>query len=708
MLDISFRNKALILAALFLFSSSIIFLRLGFTYLTLFGEKQGYLMTLVAPVAITSFLLGTPWGIAQALLSGTVLYVHSIVQPLDEVEYFLLTPAVDIVPLFLAALVYGALFFLLIKEDSRGFKRIVYLAVACTWGTLAFAFFFNLAVSLKAAGMDLSTALDVMSSSDWLVNPMADLIEVLLVFGLVAVIDLLIRRTLAAGRNVPMRVVFGARLYLLLGLTFIVLVAIGFTIITAQDMRRAKDEMNALFDFLSTQLGTTEESSDGIIDGRDFMYAFGDWEGNALVLTDAEGEVLASNTATFREGQNLTEIYNPGFMDTVKDISKDASLVSTYLPKENYEQSDGPEFKDHPERAWTLGYMCTRRVGDSYLVCIMTSAFVHDNRLTAINLAVLLAGVSGILSLLFTSKLLRSIVVRPLDSTNESLAKITAGNLGEAVQIQTSSEFVTLSSYINDTVESLKEYAAESERRIEQDLETAKVIQESVLPRRFPAFPGIDAFDIYASMCAAKYVGGDFYDLFIIGRHKLGFLIADVSGKGIPAALFMMRAKAHIATCMHTDSDLAQAVRDTNVHLCEGNNTFMFVTLWAATFDWETGELVYVNGGHDVPLLRHNGEWSWLKGMGGPFLGAANFSTYKSTTTTLDHGDALLLYTDGVTEAMDSDFNEYGKERLFEFVQRNADLHPRELDDAIRHDLQGWADGAEQSDDITMLTLEYR
>ena len=181
-----------------------------------------------------------------------------------------------------------------------------------------------------------------------------------------------------------------------------------------------------------------------------------------------------------------------------------------------------------------------------------------------------------------------------------------------------------------------------------------------------------------------------------------------MSGKGIPAALFMMRAKTRIATAMRSGIGLVQAVTKTNDYLCEGNDTFMFVTMWAAILDWDTGELTYVNAGHDIPLLRHNDQWQWFEDVGGVLLGAMDSETYECATVTLSQGDAVFLYTDGVTEAMNPEDQLYGKDRMLEFLQQHADLHPRELDDAMRAEVAAWADGAEQSDDITMLTLEYR
>ena len=145
-----------------------------------------------------------------------------------------------------------------------------------------------------------------------------------------------------------------------------------------------------------------------------------------------------------------------------------------------------------------------------------------------------------------------------------------------------------------------------------------------------------------------------------------------------------------------------------NERLCEGNEAGMFVTVWAATLNYRTGELTYVNAGHNPPLLRHDGEWSWLTKRGGLFLGTFETAKYRSETLTMEPGDQLLLYTDGVNEAFNVDDEEYGNDRLEAFLRHRNYLRPKPLVEALRVSVATWAEGAEQSDDITMLALEYK
>ena len=303
--------------------------------------------------------------------------------------------------------------------------------------------------------------------------------------------------------------------------------------------------------------------------------------------------------------------------------------------------------------------------------------------------------------------LIRFVVVRNMWRVDEELERITSGDLSVEVDVRDSVEFASLSDGINATVGSLREAIAAEGARIEADLATARAIQESTLPRTFPPFPHIDAFDIYASMDAAREVGGDFYDFFLMDNHTLGFFIADASGKGIPAALLMMEAKSELDNCMKSGAELSEAVGMANRSICQGNDEDMFVTAWVATLDFRTGELTCVNAGHNYPLLRRDGTWCWLKGVSGLFLGGLDSVDYAQETFVMEPGDQLLLYTDGVTEAFDAHGAPYGSERLEEFLNAHADKNPRELIHALRADIQAWAGGAEQSDDVTMLCLEY-
>ena len=246
-------------------------------------------------------------------------------------------------------------------------------------------------------------------------------------------------------------------------------------------------------------------------------------------------------------------------------------------------------------------------------------------------------------------------------------------------------------------------------KRIEAEMTMAKSIQANVLPSRFPPYPNLtDKIDLFARMITAKEVGGDFYDFYFVKSNKLAIVIADVSGKGVPAALFMMRAKATLQGHLKGGLDIVEAVVKTNDQLARDNDANMFVTAWIGIVDLATGEVEYVNAGHNPPLVRRaDGAVDYLMEKSGPPLAAMDGVTYRRRTLALAPGDGILLYTDGVTEATNPVQTLYGEDRL----KRTVDGFPvapgaSALIGGILKDVYAFADGAEQADDITMLVFK--
>ena len=322
--------------------------------------------------------------------------------------------------------------------------------------------------------------------------------------------------------------------------------------------------------------------------------------------------------------------------------------------------------------------------------------------------------VFGLLFVLL-SILLRKKVVKNIVRVNDSLQQISGGNLEEKVDVRDTREFDLLSDDINKTVDRLKGYIAEAEARIDKDLAVAKAIQTSILPSHFPAFPDKKEFELYAGMKAAKEVGGDFYDFFMIDETTLGFLIADVSGKSIPGAMFMMRAKTVIKELALRGLAPGEVVTTANVTLCEGNDAGMFVTCWLGFLDIRTGVVRAVNAGHNPPMLIRGGQAEYVKLKPSLIMGTFDIARYKEHTFTLEPGDFLYLYTDGVTEAENADAVFYGEERLqtcLSFGERPpAPSGENGMAEAVcrivEDDLAVYTKGAEQSDDITMLCIRF-
>lgn len=305
--------------------------------------------------------------------------------------------------------------------------------------------------------------------------------------------------------------------------------------------------------------------------------------------------------------------------------------------------------------------------------------------------------------------LVRQIVVKNIDLINESLDKITNGNLNEVVTVRNSSEFASLSDDINQTVDTLKGYIEAAEKRIEQELVFARTIQESSLPRNFE-FPGRnDEFEIYASMKAAKEVGGDFYDFFFVDRNKIALVIADVSGKGIPAALFMMRSKTAIRSFAETGGSPSEILERANNTLCEGNDAEMFVTVWIGIVDLETGLMKCANAGHEYPLIKRvNGEFEIIKDKHSLALAAMEGIKPKEYDIELHPGDKIFVYTDGIPEAINEEVVQYGSKRLIDVINKVKDKSFTEILPSMSDSVAVFRGSAEQFDDITMLGFELK
>ena len=245
--------------------------------------------------------------------------------------------------------------------------------------------------------------------------------------------------------------------------------------------------------------------------------------------------------------------------------------------------------------------------------------------------------------------------------------------------------------------------------RISAELNVANHIQTSMLPNLFPAFPEREEFDIYASMTPAKEVGGDFYDFFMVDDRHLAVVIADVSGKGVPAALFMVIGKTLIKDHTQKGRNLGEVFTEVNELLCESNSEGLFITAFEGVLDLDTGEFVYVNAGHDAPYIcRKNGAYEPLAVKSGFVLAGMENTKFTEGRITFGAGDKLFHYTDGVTEATNANNELYGKERLLSVLNKNKGQTPRETLASVKADIDAFVGEAPQFDDITMLCVEYR
>jgi len=299
-------------------------------------------------------------------------------------------------------------------------------------------------------------------------------------------------------------------------------------------------------------------------------------------------------------------------------------------------------------------------------------------------------------------------VVNEIRKVNRSLNRIVEGHLDENVDVRSTIEFNTLSNEINKTVDWLEELTEEAKQRMAKDLELAKNIQHSALPTGLPDFVGRNKFEIAATMDAAKEVGGDFFDYFMIDN-KLAFGVSDVSGKGVPGAMFMMKSKTTIAVAVEATSNIGDAYTYANERLCENNEAEMFVTSWMGLLDINSGHIDFANAGHNPPVVYRKGEgYSYLRSKVGFVLAGMEGIRYKTQELQLNPGDHIFLYTDGVTEAQNINEELYGEDRLLNVLNSTINMSSEETLAKVRADLDLFVGEAEQFDDITMMIVEYK
>lgn len=312
----------------------------------------------------------------------------------------------------------------------------------------------------------------------------------------------------------------------------------------------------------------------------------------------------------------------------------------------------------------------------------------------------------------------RKKIVEPISRLNEASKSMvenleTESNLH--IDIKTGNEIEELSESFEQMYVGVKNYifrlsavTAEKER-IGAELDVAARIQASMLPCIFPAFPERDEFEVYATMNPAKEVGGDFYDFFMVDEDNLAIVIADVSGKGVPAALFMVIGKTLIKDHITSGKDLGEVFTEVNRLLCESNSEELFITAFAGVLNLITGKFRYANAGHETPFVaKKNGKFKPHKIRAAFVLAGMEGIRYKSDEIQLEPGDKLFQYTDGVTEATDKDNQLFGMERLEETLGGLADRTSAEIIDGVKKDIDKFVGEAPQFDDITMLCLEYR
>lgn len=419
--------------------------------------------------------------------------------------------------------------------------------------------------------------------------------------------------------------------------------------------------------------------------------------------------------------KNLAPGFRIGNLGSVLIALKSGQIVSIadekYLGKTIYEygfarkniKGDSGSFIG--EFAGSKALIAYKSMGDYMIIGGLPTNEMYLSRDSSITVLIIFNILLFAIIFVLVAKLVQVVVIDGIYKVNHSLSQITRGNLEEKVEVLTNEEFKTLSQGINETVGALKTAIKEAASRIDGELAFAKAIQLSSLPSHFPAFPDRHDFDIFASMHPAKEVGGDFYDFFLIDKDRLAVVIADVSGKGIPAALFMMISKTLLKNLALSSSSLEDVLIKANNSLCENNDAGMFVTAFMGVLYLNTGRFTYVNAGHNPPLLKKNGgKFEWLQIKRNFVLAGMENVKYEEQEIQLGKGDIVFLYTDGVTEACNKELQIYTESRLLEHLNHigtNCVLRPSEIIQSVKQSIDSFGKDAEQADDITMLCLKY-
>lgn len=440
-------------------------------------------------------------------------------------------------------------------------------------------------------------------------------------------------------------------------------------------------------------------------------------------MIDETGEVIASKDLD-PEAQETYNIFSEGSQSILKPIGR---LI--------IENEEGIVKTGEDERAVYVSYATIESTG--WRLCIISpvsSVIVPANEiresidsntdsvvssvirgvLTVIQNCLVLIGVILLLITITAGRFSKKIS-DPLKQLEHDVRNISDGDLDYRTQVSTDDEIGTLAQSFNEMTDSLQHYisdlkdATAKEERIAGELRVATNIQASMLPRDFDEINSSHReFDLFATMDPAKEVGGDFYDFFLVDDDHLALVIADVSGKGVPAALFMMIAKILIKSRAEMGASPAEVLAYANDKLCEGNDLEYFVTVWMAIIELSTGKGIAANAGHEHPAIRRaDGEWELVKYRHSPAVATMEGMMFKEHEFELNPGDSLYVYTDGVPEATDVHNEQYGTDRMLAALNTDPDAAPEKMLAEVKAGIDVFVGNAEQFDDITMLGINW-
>lgn len=444
----------------------------------------------------------------------------------------------------------------------------------------------------------------------------------------------------------------------------------------------------------------------------------------SLVIPDEDSVTFYIDTCVQEMGDDPANQLAYGTDVLYTDAANDeADLWKYNYVWELYAKNQGTDEPVVTDNSYGYNYTAVYPILDKNGEAIAEIQYILDVQAARDHLRVFLYQILGIsfsiicVALLLYMILVKWMVLNPVEKLSQFTTDIIkSGNFEKKkIELKTRDEIEDLGQSFNFMIEQLEDYienltnvTAEKER-IGAELNVATHIQSSMLPCIFPAFPDRNELDIYATMTPAKEVGGDFYDFFMVDERHIAIVMADVSGKGVPAALFMVIGKTLIKDHTQPGRDLGEVFTEVNNILCESNDNGMFITAFEGVLDLVTGEFRYVNAGHEKPFIyRKNGEYEAYETNAGFVLAGLEDIEYQEQKVNLSIGDKIFQYTDGVTEAVNKDKKLYGMDRLQHALNEKClECSPEETLRLVKEDIDAFVGDNDQFDDITMLCLEY-
>jgi sigma-B regulation protein RsbU (phosphoserine phosphatase) len=442
----------------------------------------------------------------------------------------------------------------------------------------------------------------------------------------------------------------------------------------------------------------------------------------SLVVPDEDSVTFYIDISVEAMGDNPADQIPYGTDILYTNAARDEKDFRNYKTTwELYEQNKGTVTPLITDNSYGYNYTAAYPVLDENGTAIAEVQYILDmkqvrDHLNSFLYTMLLISLSIVaVTLLCYVLFVRRMVTTPIGKLAKFTKDITNSGKFEnqRIMIKTNDEIQDLGNSFNYMLMELEHYIANlskvtaEKERIGAELDVAKHIQASMLPSIFPAFPERPELDIYATMTPAKEVGGDFYDFFLVDDDRLVVVMADVSGKGVPAALFMVIAKTLLKNVAQTGLSPKDVLEKVNNQLCVGNEADMFVTVWLGILEISSGKLTCANAGHEYPVLkRAGGDYELIKDKHGFVLAGMEGSRYREYELQLNPGDRLFLYTDGVAEATDAHNMLYGKDRMLLALNSNKDVNCETLLHCMKEDIDTFVGEAPQFDDITMLSLE--